>query len=987
MAAAEVVVKIVARNLTQRGVKDAEKTIGRLNQAVNQMAFRMKVAGAAAAGVGVLAVREFAQFDRRVREIGTLLGGLTQTQLRELGDEIRQVAIEFGQGFDTMAKARYDIVSAGFTDAAAAATMLRESAKLAVAGVAEVSQTADVLTSALNAYGKSAKDAAHFSDVLFTTVRLGKTTVSELASGLGRVIATAPQAGVSFEELSAAVATLTAVGQSTDEVVTSLNAALIAFINTSLAMEKRLRALGFESGVAAIKALGFAGALKAVTDGASVVELQEMFGNIRAFRAVAPLAGKAAQKFAENLRQMADTAGATQQAVEQMIDSPAMRLARMEQRFKDAMLHIGEALMPVVDGLSTLSEGFAGLDGTTKTAVLGLVGFVAALKFASPIVTAFGTSLGGVLLTVGKVAAPLVAVAGSVAVLADAYRKASVEANALVQRQRELNAQAQTGVPDLVKQLQELQAELAKTDDVSKRLELGTRIRELQRVITARLEEAADSGDAFQREFTLNLHKAGQAAETTSQKVKGLLERFAEKPDFDLTAVYEKLQSLHQHLQETQVELVAKLTVRPDDQELQQELQQTMQDLTATQQALRNLGVRLYPQWAAEADRDMAALSAELLEEQFDELQAGIDQSYLDGLLRRAEAEQQNAAEREQLLMQQAEAYKAIYADELDFQLGLIDLQAERYAQLTKDEVQARRWAEEQKTALVLRHLQRQNALWQSASAAYDTFVRTLINKEMTGKERRERVWEAAQNAFIQFSARMLKEYIANLVARQVAARAAERASVASALATGAAIAQAYSAAATFASTATLGGAAAAGASAILTALATVRAAATFAEGGIVTERERVTEPVVFQPRGTDTVPAMLTPGEAVLPRETVERNTEIITRLLRGETVAPQPPAPVTVSPRVATAVQVAGQGNLPVIRREVVREERVERAEPAPVEQHVTVAPEFHITAVDAAGVEELVRGPEFREALVEAINLGLIRLEAGQVQVKGV
>lgn len=938
-----VIVKIIARNLTKRGVKDAEKTIKQLNRAVDQMAFRMKVAGAAAVGLGVMAVREFANFDRKVREIGTLLGGLTQDQIKEMGNEIRHTAIEFGQSFDAMAKARYDIVSAGFTKASDSAIMLRESAKLAVAGVAEVSQTADVLTNVLNAYGRSAKEAEHFSDVLFTTVRLGKTTIPELASGLGRVIAIAPQAGVSFEELSAAVATLTSVGQSTDEVVTALNAALNGFINTSPTMEKRLKALGYESGAAAIEALGFAGALKAVTEGANIVELQEMFGNIRAFRAVAPLAGKAAQKFADNLKQMADTAGATQQAVEQMMDSPAMRLDRLRQRFKSAMIDIGEALDPLVAGLEKASEKFSELDTLSKTVVISLAGFVALLKFASPIITAFGSSMGSVLMTFGKFAGPIAIVVGSIAVLAKAYRDAKEEADDLIEKQKEITRVWQVGVPELVKELDQLKDSLSKTNDVGKQMELGQRITKLQKTITQRLEEAEDSSEAFKKTFVLSLEDYGIAADDAAGKTQSFFEKLQSMPDVDWTKVYESLQEQIDKLQEKKVELVASLTVQPDDTEMQAELESVMQLLSKSQQQVSELGVRLYPEWAADSDQMLAEISNQFFEDEFENLQNNLNESYENGLLERQQKLMESAEWEKQLLQEKAEAFKTIYSENLSFQLWMIDMQAKKYKELTRDEVQARRWAEQQKTQLVLRHMQQRNVIWQSASAAYDTFINTLINKEMTGKERRERMWEAAKNAFIRFVGSMLKQYIANLIAQQIVTKAHETAAIASAKMTGMAIAQAYAAAAEFASVATFGAAAVAGTSALMTGLGIARAAATFQQGGIVEDRDRG-EFILMQPQGTDTVPAMLTPGEAVIPQDSVQRNPLVVEHLIRGEDV------------EAGNTVQI-------------------------------NVAPQFTVNAVDSQGIRDFVRSEEFAEELAEAINDSIIRLKISGDEVKGI
>lgn len=85
---------------------------------------------------------------------------------------------------------------------------------------------------------------------------------------------------------------------------------------------------------------------------------------------------------------------------------------------------------------------------------------------------------------------------------------------------------------------------------------------------------------------------------------------------------------------------------------------------------------------------------------------------------------------------------------------------------------------------------------------------------------------------------------------------------------------------------------------------------------------------------GTDVVPAMLTEGEAVIPRDTVRRNPTVVQQLL--------------------------GSGD----------------AEGATA-NNVTVAPVFNITAIDEQGVREFITGTQFRNSFVEAIQDGMIKL----------
>ena len=76
---------------------------------------------------------------------------------------------------------------------------------------------------------------------------------------------------------------------------------------------------------------------------------------------------------------------------------------------------------------------------------------------------------------------------------------------------------------------------------------------------------------------------------------------------------------------------------------------------------------------------------------------------------------------------------------------------------------------------------------------------------DMSGKERREKVWEAMKGSFVSFLGDMLKEWIKNQIIRETLGKAAETASVASAAVTGTAVASAWSAAAAATSLATLG--------------------------------------------------------------------------------------------------------------------------------------------------------------------------------------
>ena len=232
--------------------------------------------------------------------------------------------------------------------------------------------------------------------------------------------------------------------------------------------------------------------------------------------------------------------------------------------------------------------------------------------------------------------------------------------------------------------------------------------------------------------------------------------------------------------------------------------------------------LKTFDAWMATQEKALAAkeqeiLYNEVLIENYPKLAEGL------GLI----------AGEQQAIQDISTANQALYAENLDFQLMQIDLQAEKYRQMKLDEVAITQFTEDAKLNAVINNLESQSVLYNSFMAGYDQFVNTMVDTEMRKEEKIKTLQEAAKNAFVQFLASQLKEYIANLIAQQIIAKAGEATAVASALVTGTAIASAYAVPASLASTASFGGAAVAGTTAITASIAATKAmAVALAEGG-----------------------------------------------------------------------------------------------------------------------------------------------------------
>jgi len=132
----------------------------------------------------------------------------------------------------------YMVLSAGIKHGADSVMVLEEAMKAAKAGMSDTATAVDVITGVLNAYQMQAQEASHVSDLLFMTVKMGKTTFGALANAVGPIIAIAAQVGVGFEQVAAAMATLTKGSVQTDLAATALKATMTAFLKPSEDMVK-----------------------------------------------------------------------------------------------------------------------------------------------------------------------------------------------------------------------------------------------------------------------------------------------------------------------------------------------------------------------------------------------------------------------------------------------------------------------------------------------------------------------------------------------------------------------------------------------------------------------------------------------------------------------------------------------------------------------------------------------------------------------------
>jgi len=337
----------------EKGIDSADKKMGGFasNFAKHRKAIGMgmtAMGGAIVAGLG-LAVKSAADFEAGMREVNTMMG-LGQVEFETFSKDVLQLSNDMGINAVESTKALYQAISAGVPKENVL-TFMEVASKAAIGGVTDTETAVDGLTTVLNAFKIPMEDAQKVADIMFTTVKGGKTTFEELAASMFQVAPIASASGISFDEVSAALATMTKQGFPTAQATTAIRQAIVQLQKPTADMTKMLDSLGYESGEAMIAELGFGKALDTLREatGGSNEMLMKMFGSVEAGGAVLALTGENAKTYTADLNAMkhaSDGAGASQEAFNEIEKGAARQFEKAKESIKAVAIEIGGTLLP-----------------------------------------------------------------------------------------------------------------------------------------------------------------------------------------------------------------------------------------------------------------------------------------------------------------------------------------------------------------------------------------------------------------------------------------------------------------------------------------------------------------------------------------------------------------------------------------------------------------------------------------------------------------
>ena len=371
------------------------------------------------------ALKSASDFNDGMAKMSTI-ADTSKVSLEELKDQFLDLSNETGKSASELAEAGYQALSAG-VETEKAAGFVGTAADLAKAGFTTTTTAVDVLTTAMNAYGEEAGTAEEIANKLVRTQNLGKTTVNELASSMGKIIPTAASMNVGIDNLTAGYVSLTKQGIGTAEATTYMNSMLneLGDSGTTLGgILKEKTGKSFQELMDSGMSMG--DVLKITKDYAddAGIAYNELWGSAEAGKAGLAILNGGVDEFNSTVETMSSKTDDVGAALEKL-ETPSQKAKESLNRIKNSGIEMGDSLLtalaPVMDkisgGIEKATAWFSGLDSGAQMAVMAILAIITAI---GPLLIFIGTlmsSVGSIIAFLPTLQAGLTAVGGVIAAI------------------------------------------------------------------------------------------------------------------------------------------------------------------------------------------------------------------------------------------------------------------------------------------------------------------------------------------------------------------------------------------------------------------------------------------------------------------------------------------------------------------------------------------------------------------------------------------
>jgi TP901 family phage tail tape measure protein len=292
------------------------------------------------------------KFESASAKVSTI-ADTSKKSMGTLNKEMLDLSTKTGTAVTDITESTYQAISAS-VDTSKAVETVGEATKLAKGGFTDSTTAIDGLTTVLNSYGNKVKDASEVSDVFLTVQNLGKTSVNELASSIGKVATNAANYGVSLQDLGTAYIQLTKRGIETSESTTYIKSLMKELSKQG---SKTAATLQTETGksftelMAEGKSLGDVIQILSDSVGGDATAFSNLFSRQEAATAATVLLKTGTEDYNNTLKKVTNSTGAANDAYKKMTDTSETAKQKMLNGIENLKIAIGTQLNESLDGM------------------------------------------------------------------------------------------------------------------------------------------------------------------------------------------------------------------------------------------------------------------------------------------------------------------------------------------------------------------------------------------------------------------------------------------------------------------------------------------------------------------------------------------------------------------------------------------------------------------------------------------------------------
>jgi TP901 family phage tail tape measure protein len=347
------------------------------------------LAGAALTTFSVGVSKLALDYEQALQNIATVSDETTGTT-EEFSAALFNLQSELGGAINVQeaAAASYDVLSAGIKDQASVLATLETAQKVAIAGQGDLTSSNKALISIVNAYGDALGEnltqverIEKAGNLLIQTQLDGVITGQQYAQSIGQVAASAAGAGVSIEEVNAAIAASTAGGTQASQAFTRLQALISNIQKPTADAADEAERLGIQFNAARLQSVGLEGVLNDITSAANFNDesLVKLFGSVEALGIATQLAKTNNEQFTNSLRNQGQAASALEDTFNTVSEARAQQIQNSLNLLQGSLIQLGQgaliAFTPAIEALGKLAQ----LLSETDPRILQVVGTLSAI--------------------------------------------------------------------------------------------------------------------------------------------------------------------------------------------------------------------------------------------------------------------------------------------------------------------------------------------------------------------------------------------------------------------------------------------------------------------------------------------------------------------------------------------------------------------------------------------------------------------------------